>query len=215
MNLRKMSVVFFFGVCLSWESGPISQQKRRSLSDVRMLTGYPPEQAEHGRRPEFAMEDLNARGGLLGRKVKVHVRDDEMARVRGGLKTWSRTKDRHAQRSGSRRSRYVHSTINVGDGPVQSNITPDYQHPKNMQPNPFCRHAEALTRGERMQHRILGRKRFCSIPTGLCWSIRMPFKVSRQWGRLRSIAVPSGTTTLPLSRRSCEETGLCRFIVNG
>jgi branched-chain amino acid transport system substrate-binding protein len=232
MNLRKMGVVFFVLVFV-FSMGirtNFAAEKEIAIGCVVSLTGYLSEQAQNmAEGLEFAAEDLNARGGLLGRKVKVHVRDDEMKPPVGAR----RFEDLVKNQGIVMHSGVVHGAVamsiqqinkQIGTVLFQSNITPDYQHPKNMQPNLFFAgstlEAFGLAGGEYAAQN-LGKKAFLLYPDySFGWSIRDAFmkSIPANGGEIiGSIAVPSGTTDFApfLTQILAKKPDYVVFIVNG
>ena len=82
MKFKKWAILFSMslfiycmvsGVVWSADKEPIN------IGAIASLTGYLSDQAQNVvEGTELAVDEINAKGGLLGRPLKVHVRDDEM-----------------------------------------------------------------------------------------------------------------------------------------
>lgn len=232
MHLRKylfiVSVLVFVFSCGIGKN--FAAEKEISIGCVVSLTGYLSEQAQNmADGLEFAAEDLNVRGGLLGRKLKVHVRDDEMKPPVGAR----RFEDLVKNQGIVMHSGVVHGAVamsiqqtnkHIGIVLFQSNTTPDYQEPKNMQPNLFFAgsslEAFGLAGGEYAAHN-LGKKAFLLYPDySFGWSIRDAFmkSIPANGGEIiGSIGVPSGTTDFApfLTQILAKKPDYAVFIVNG
>ena len=72
-----LSVVMLFGACPVLTGA--AEKEPIPIGCVASRTGFLSEQAESLIEGfEFAIDDMNSRGGLLGRPLKGYVRDDEM-----------------------------------------------------------------------------------------------------------------------------------------
>jgi hypothetical protein len=73
-------VFVFLGLFIFSASVALAAEKETiNLGSVASLTGYLSDQAQNCMEGiELAIESVNAKGGVLGRQLKVHSRDDEM-----------------------------------------------------------------------------------------------------------------------------------------
>jgi len=217
-------------LCLGSEASLGAEKEPIAVGCVVSLTGYLSEQAQNmAEGLEFAIDDLNARGGLLGRKLKGYIRDDEMKPPVGARRFEELVKNQGiVMHSG-----VVHGAVamsiqqtnkQLGIILLQSNITPDYQAPKTMQPNLFfigsSLEAFGLAGGESAAQN-LGKKAFLLYPDySFGWSIRDAFmkSIPANGGEIvGSIAVPSGTTDFApfLTQILAKKPDYAVFIVNG
>jgi ABC-type branched-subunit amino acid transport system substrate-binding protein len=82
MKFRKWILLFstvFFIFCAGSGIVKAADKEPINIGAIASLTGYLSDQAQNVvEGTELAVEEINAKGGLLGRPLKLHIRDDEM-----------------------------------------------------------------------------------------------------------------------------------------
>ena len=74
-----LSSLAFFIFCAGSGIGAAAEKEPINIGVIASLTGYLSDQAQNVvEGVELAVEEINASGGLLGRPIKIHSRDDEM-----------------------------------------------------------------------------------------------------------------------------------------
>jgi len=182
-----------------------------SIGAIASLTGYLSDQAQNVvEGMELGIEEINGKGGLLGRQLKVFARDDEMTPPVGARRFEDLVKnEKIAMHSGvvfaPVATAIQQANKQMGDKGVvlfQAATNKLEQDPKNMQPYLFfigsSLEAYGLVGGEHMARNV-GKKTFILFAdyAGWGWVIRDAFvqSVTANGGEVvGSLAVPPGTT---------------------
>jgi len=237
MKFKKWAILFSVslsifcmvsGVVWSADKEPIN------IGVIASLTGYLSDQAQNVvEGTELAVDEINARGGLLGRPLKVHVRDDEMKPPVGTRRFEDLVKNQGIVMHTGIVFAPVASSIQqvnkqLGDKGVilfQAATSHLEQNPQNMQPNLFfcgsSLEAYGLVGGEHMARNV-GKKTFVLYAdyAGWGWVIRDAFikNATANGGEiLGTLAVPPGTTDFQpfLTQVMAKNPDYATFIVNG
>jgi len=182
-----------------------------SIGAIASLTGYLSDQAQNVvEGMELGIEEINGKGGLLGRQLKVFARDDEMTPPVGARRFEDLVKnEKIAMHSGvvfaPVATAIQQANKQMGEKGVvlfQAATNKLEQDPKNMQPYLFfigsSLEAYGLVGGEHMARNV-GKKTFILFAdyAGWGWVIRDAFvqSVTANGGEVvGSLAVPPGTT---------------------
>ena len=79
--------------CFCMGGGVVLAAEPIAVGAIASLTGYLSDQAQNVvEGMELGVEEINAKGGVLGRQLKLYARDDEM-KPRHFIELWSRRKD--------------------------------------------------------------------------------------------------------------------------
>lgn len=82
MNIKQiysLILTFIFIILLAGINEVLAQKEPINIGVIASLTGYLSDQAQNAvEGVELGAEEINSKGGLLGRPIKVHARDDEM-----------------------------------------------------------------------------------------------------------------------------------------
>jgi len=217
-----------FGIAGAAEKEPIN------IGAIASLTGYLSDQAQNVvEGTELAVEEINSKGGLLGRPLKVHVRDDEMKPPVGARRFEDLVKNQGIVMHSGVVFAPIASSIQqankqLGDKGVvlfQAATSHLEQNPKNMQPNLFfigsSLEAYGLVGGEHMARNV-GKKTFILYAdyAGWGWVIRDAFikNATANGGEiLGTLAIPPGTTDYQpfLTQLMAKNPDYATFIVNG
>jgi ABC-type branched-subunit amino acid transport system substrate-binding protein len=216
------------GVVWSADKEPIN------IGVIASLTGYLSDQAQNVvEGTELAVDEINAKGGLFGRPLKVHIRDDEMKPPVGTRRFEDLVKNQGIVMHTGIVFAPVASSIQqvnkqLGDKGVilfQAATSHLEQNPQNMQPNLFfcgsSLEAYGLVGGEHMARNV-GKKTFILYAdyAGWGWVIRDAFikNATANGGEiLGTLAVPPGTTDFQpfLTQVMAKNPDYATFIVNG
>jgi ABC-type branched-subunit amino acid transport system substrate-binding protein len=216
------------GIAGAAEKEPIN------IGAIASLTGYLSDQAQNVvEGSELAVEEVNASGGLLGRPLKLHTRDDEMKPPVGARRFEDLVKNQGiVMHSGvvfaPIASSIQQSNKQLGDKGVilfQAATNSMEQDPKNMQPNLFFAgsslEAYGLVGGEHMAKNF-GKKTIILYAdyAGWGWVIRDAFKKNAEANGaeiLGALAIPPGTTDFQpfLTQVMAKKPDYATFIVNG
>jgi ABC-type branched-subunit amino acid transport system substrate-binding protein len=182
-----------------------------AIGAIASLTGYLSDQAQNVvEGMELGIEEINAKGGVLGRQLKLYARDDEMNPAVGARRFEDLVKnDGIAMHSGvvfaPIATSIQQANKQLGEKGVillQAATNKLEQDPKNMQPYLFfigsSLEAYGLVGGEHMARNV-GKKTFILYAdyAGWGWVIRDAFvqSVTANGGEiLGTLAVPPGTT---------------------
>jgi ABC-type branched-subunit amino acid transport system substrate-binding protein len=212
MKLGKWAILFSVLGCVLWSgSGMAFAAEPIALGSIASLTGYLSDQAQNVvEGMELGIDEINSKGGLLGRQLKLFSRDDEMPPPTGARRFEDLVKnDRIVMHSGvvfaPVSTAIQQANRQLGDKGVilfQAATNKLEQDPKNMQPYLFfigsSLEAYGLVGGEHMARNV-GKKTFILFAdyAGWGWVIRDAFvqSVTANGGEiLGSLAVPPGTT---------------------
>jgi branched-chain amino acid transport system substrate-binding protein/urea transport system substrate-binding protein len=216
-----------FGIAGAADKEPIN------IGVIASLTGYLSDQAENVvQGTELAVDEINGSGGLLGRPIKIHSRDDEMKPPVGARRFEDLVKNQGiVMHSGvvfaPIASSIQQSNKQLGDKGVvlfQAATNSMEQDPKNMQPNLFFAgsslEAYGLVAGEHMPKNF-GKKTVILYAdyAGWGWVIRDAFiKNATANGTeiLGAIAIPPGTTDYQpfLTQVMAKKPDYATFIIN-
>jgi ABC-type branched-subunit amino acid transport system substrate-binding protein len=205
-----------------------------NIGVIASLTGYLSDQAQNVvEGTELAVEEINASGGLLGRPIKVHVRDDEMKPPVGARRFEDLVKNQGIVMHTGVVFAPIASSIQqvnkqLGENGVilfQAATNSMEQNPKNMQPYLFFAgsslEAYGLVGGEHMA-RNFGKKTIILYAdyAGWGWVIRDAFikNATANGGEiLGALAIPPGTTDFQpfLTQVMAKNPDYATFIVNG
>ncbi len=205
-----------------------------NIGVIASLTGYLSDQAQNVvQGVELAVDEINRKGGLLGRNIKVLVRDDEMKPPVGVRRFEELVKTQNIVMHNGVVFAPVSSAIQqankqMGDkGVVLFQVTTNIleQNPKSMQPNLFFAgsslEAFGLAGGEHMAKNF-GKKTFILYAdyAGWGWVIRDAFiRAANANGAqiLGSLAIPPGTTDFQpfLTQVMAKNPDYVTCIVNG
>lgn len=223
-----LSVVMMFGTYPALAGA--AEKEPIAIGCVASRTGFLSEQAESLIEGfEFAIDDMNGRGGLLGRPLKGYVRDDEMKPPVGARRYEELVKNQKIVMENG----VVHGAVSMAIQQankqleiflMQSTATPDHQYPNTMQPLLFfvgsSTEAFGLVGGEYAAQNM-GKKAFLLYPDySFGWGIRDAFvrSIPANGGEIiGSIGVPSGTTDFApfLTQVLAKKPDVLVFIVNG
>ena len=197
--------------CFFMAGGAVFAAEPISIGAIASLTGYLSDQAQNVvEGMELGIEEINGKGGLLGRQLKVFARDDEMTPPVGARRFEDLVKnEKIAMHSGvvfaPVATAIQQANKQMGDKGVvlfQAATNKLEQDPKNMQPYLFfigsSLEAYGLVGGEHMARNV-GKKTFILFAdyAGWGWVIRDAFvqSVTANGGEVvGSLAVPPGTT---------------------
>lgn len=205
-----------------------------NIGVIASLTGYLSDQAQNiVQGVELAVDEINRKGGLLGRNIKVLVRDDEMKPPVGVRRFEELVKTQNIVMHNGVVFAPVSSAIQqankqMGDkGIVLFQVTTNIleQNPKSMQSNLFFAgsslEAFGLVGGEHMTKNF-GKKTFILYAdyAGWGWVIRDAFQRAANANGaqiLGSLAVPPGTTDFQpfLTQVMAKNPDYVTLIVNG
>ena len=197
--------------CFFMVGGAVFAAEPIAIGAIASLTGYLSDQAQNVvEGMELGIEEINGKGGLLGRQLKVFARDDEMTPPVGARRFEDLVKnEKIAMHSGvvfaPVATAIQQANKQMGDKGVvlfQAATNKLEQDPKNMQPYLFfigsSLEAYGLVGGEHMARNV-GKKTFILFAdyAGWGWVIRDAFvqSVTANGGEVvGSLAVPPGTT---------------------
>ena len=205
-----------------------------NIGTVVSLTGYLSEQAQTvAEGVELAVDEINAKDGLLGRPLKVHVRDDEMKPPVGARRFEDLVKNQGIVMHSGVVFAPIASAIQqankqLGDKGVilwQAATSALEQNPKNMQPFLFfcgsSLEAYGLVGGEYAPQNF-GKKTFILYAdyAGWGWVIRDAYlknALANGTEVLGSLAIPPGTTDYQpfLTQVMAKNPDYATVIVNG
>jgi urea transport system substrate-binding protein len=237
MKFKKLIVVFSASLfILGAVSGMVHAADKDPIhiGAIASLTGYLSDQAQNVvEGMELAAEEINAKGGLLGRQIKLHARDDEMKPPVGARRFEDLVKNQGIVMHSGVVFAPIATSIQqankqLGDKGVvlfQAATNSMEQNPKNMQPNLFfigsALEAYGLVGGEHMARNV-GKKTIILYAdyAGWGWVIRDAFirSATANGGEiLGSLAVPPGTTDYQpfLTQVMAKNPDYATFIVNG
>jgi len=235
MKLREWAVLFSVWVSVFWMGSGISfSAEPVNIGSINALTGYLSDQAQNVvEGMELGIDDINAKGGLLGRQLKLHVRDDEMKPPVGARRFEDLVKNQGIVMHSGVVFAPIASSIQqtnkqLGDKGVvlfQAATSHLEQDPKNMQPYLFfigsSLEAYGLAGGEFMAQNV-GKKTFILYAdyAGWGWVIRDAFikSATANGGEiLGTLAVPPGTTDYGpfLTQVMAKKPDYVTCIVNG
>ena len=212
MKLGKWAILCSVLVsCFCMGGGVVLAAEPIAIGAIASLTGYLSDQAQNVvEGMELGIEEINAKGGVLGRQLKLFSRDDEMNPAVGARRFEDLVKnDGIAMHSGvvfaPIATSIQQANKQLGEKGVillQAATNKLEQDPKNMQPYLFfigsSLEAYGLVGGEHMARNV-GKKTFILYAdyAGWGWVIRDAFvqSVTANGGEiLGSLAVPPGTT---------------------
>jgi ABC-type branched-subunit amino acid transport system substrate-binding protein len=197
--------------CFCMGAGVALAAEPIAIGAIASLTGYLSDQAQNVvEGMELGIEEINAKGGVLGRQLKLYARDDEMNPAVGARRFEDLVKnDGIAMHSGvvfaPIATSIQQANKQLGEKGVillQAATNKLEQDPKNMQPYLFfigsSLEAYGLVGGEHMARNV-GKKTFILYAdyAGWGWVIRDAFvqSVTANGGEiLGTLAVPPGTT---------------------
>ena len=197
--------------CCFMVGGAVFAAEPIAIGAIASLTGYLSDQAQNVvEGMELGIEEINGKGGLLGRQLKVFARDDEMTPPVGARRFEDLVKnEKIAMHSGvvfaPVATAIQQANKQMGEKGVvlfQAATNKLEQDPKNMQPYLFfigsSLEAYGLVGGEHMARNV-GKKTFILFAdyAGWGWVIRDAFvqSVTANGGEVvGSLAVPPGTT---------------------
>jgi ABC-type branched-subunit amino acid transport system substrate-binding protein len=237
MKFKKWAILISMSLfILGVESGVIfaADKEPINIGAIASLTGYLSDQAQNVvEGTELAVEEINSKGGLLGRPLKAHVRDDEMKPPVGARRFEDLVKNQGIVMHSGIVFAPIASSIQqtnkqLGDKGVvlfQAATSHLEQNPKNMQPNLFfigsSLEAYGLVGGEHMARNV-GKKTFIFYAdyAGWGWVIRDAFikNATANGGEiLGTLAIPPGTTDYQpfLTQLMAKNPDYATFIVNG
>lgn len=237
MKLGKWVILFSASLlilCIGTGIHGAADKEPINIGAIASLTGYLSDQAQNvSEGTELAVEEINGKGGLLGRPLKVHVRDDEMKPPVGARRFEDLVKNQGIVMHTGVVFAPVASSIQqtnkqLGDKGVvlfQAATNSMEQNPKNMQPNLFfagsALEAYGLAGGEHMARNV-GKKTviFYADYAGWGWVIRDAFikSATANGGEvLGALAIPPGTTDFQpfLTQLMAKNPDYATFIVNG
>jgi ABC-type branched-subunit amino acid transport system substrate-binding protein len=237
MNFKKWIILFtasLFILGAGFGAAGAAEKEPINIGVIASLTGYLSDQAQNVvEGTELAVAEINAGGGLLGRPLKVHVRDDEMKPPVGARRFEDLVKNQGIVMHTGVVFAPIASSIQqvnkqLGENGVilfQSATNSMEQNPKNMQPYLFFAgsslEAYGLVGGEYMaQH--AGKKTVILYAdyAGWGWVIRDAFikNATANGGEiLGALAIPPGTTDYQpfLTQVMAKNPDYGTFIVNG
>lgn len=237
MKLRKWIILFAALLLIlgaGFRAAGGADKEPINIGVIASLTGYLSDQAQNVvEGTELAVEEINASGGLLGRPIKVHVRDDEMKPPVGTRRFEDLVKNQGIVMHTGVVFAPIASSIQqvnkqLGENGVilfQAATNSMEQNPKNMQPYLFFAgsslEAYGLVGGEYMA-RNAGKKTIILYAdyAGWGWVIRDAFiKNAAANGSeiLGALAIPPGTTDYQpfLTQVMAKNPDYATFIVNG
>ena len=227
-----LSAVLFF--CAAASIAAAADKEPINIGAIASLTGYLSDNAQSVvKGVELAADEINAKGGLLGRPLKVHARDDEMKPPVAARRFEDLVKNQGIVMHSGVVFAPMSSSIQqinkqLGDKGVvlfQAATSHLEQNPKNMQPYLFfigsSLEAYGLVAGEHMAKNV-GKKTFILYAdyAGWGWVIRDAFirNVTANGGEiLGALAVPPGTTDYQpfLTQVMAKNPDYAAFILNG
>jgi|GEM_PF-2198103 len=232
LNLLSLASIFIF--LISGLNIASAQKEPINIGVIASLTGYLSDQAQNAvEGVELGVEELNSKGGLLGRPLKVHSRDDEMKPPVGAR----RFEDLVKNQGIVMHSGIVFAPVASSIQQVNKQLEPNgvilfqaatnsmEQNPKNMQPKLFfagsALEAYGLVGGEFMAKNV-GKKTVILYAdyAGWGWVIRDAFIKNAQANGgeiLGTLAVPPGTTDFQpfLTQILAKRPDYATLIVNG
>ncbi len=237
MKSGKWTLLFlavFFIFCAGTGIVKAADKEPINIGAIASLTGYLSDQAQNVvEGTELAVDEINTKGGLLGRPLKLHIRDDEMKPPVGTRRFEDLVKNQGIVMHTGVVFAPIASSIQqvnkqLGQNGVvlfQSATNDMEQNPKNMQPNLFfagsALEAYGLVGGEHMA-RNFGKKTviFYADYAGWGWVIRDAFikNATANGGEiLGTLAIPPGTTDFQpfLTQVMAKNPDYATFIVNG
>ncbi len=229
LTLTSILISLIFGISLSF-----AQKEPINIGVIASLTGYLSDQAQNAvEGVELGAEEVNAKGGLLGRPIKVHSRDDEMKPPVGARRFEDLVKNQGIVMHSGIVFAPVASSIQQTNKQLEPNgvilfqaaTNSMEQNPKNMQPKLFfagsALEAYGLVGGEYMAQNI-GKKTVILYAdyAGWGWVIRDAFikNATANGGEiLGTLAVPPGTTDFQpfLTQILAKRPDYATLIVNG
>ncbi len=229
LTLTSILISLIFGISLSF-----AQKEPINIGVIASLTGYLSDQAQNAvEGVELGAEEINAKGGLLGRPIKVHSRDDEMKPPVGARRFEDLVKNQGIVMHSGIVFAPVASSIQQTNKQLEPNgvilfqaaTNSMEQNPKNMQPKLFfagsALEAYGLVGGEYMAQNI-GKKTVILYAdyAGWGWVIRDAFikNATANGGEiLGTLAVPPGTTDFQpfLTQILAKRPDYATLIVNG
>lgn len=232
INLLILGSIFIFlitGVNLGF-----AQKEPINIGVIASLTGYLSDQARNAvEGVELGAEEINVKGGLLGRPIKVHSRDDEMKPPVGARRFEDLVKNQGIVMHSGIVFAPVASSIQQTNKQLEPNgvilfqaaTNSMEQNPKNMQPKLFfsgsALEAYGLVGGEYMAQNI-GKKTVILYAdyAGWGWVIRDAFikNATANGGEiLGTLAVPPGTTDFQpfLTQILAKRPDYATLIING
>jgi ABC-type branched-subunit amino acid transport system substrate-binding protein len=237
MKFKKWIILFtafLFILGAGFGTAGAADKEPINIGVIASLTGYLSDQAQNVvEGTELAVEEINASGGLLGRPIKVHVRDDEMKPPVGARRFEDLVKNQGIVMHTGVVFAPIASSIQqvnkqLGENGVilfQAATNSMEQNPKNMQPYLFFAgsslEAYGLVGGEHMA-RNFGKKTIILYAdyAGWGWVIRDAFikNATANGGEiLGALAIPPGTTDFQpfLTQVMAKNPDYATFIVNG
>jgi branched-chain amino acid transport system substrate-binding protein len=235
MRRGKGLVFVFLGLFMFSASVALAAEKETiNIGSVASLTGYLSDQAQNCMEGiDLAIESVNAKGGVLGRQLKVHSRDDEMKPPVGARRFEDLVKNQGIVMHSGVVFAPVASAIQQANKQLaekgvvlfQSATSHLEQNPKNMHDRLFfigsSLEAYGLVGGEHMAKNV-GKKTFILYAdyAGWGWVIRDAFKRSAAANGaeiLGELAVPPGTTDYGpfLTQVMAKKPDYVTCIVNG
>jgi len=237
MKVRNWAVIFSVSLFIlgAWlGTAAAADREPINIGVIASLTGYLSDQAQNVvEGVELAVEEINQSGGLLGRQIKVHARDDEMKPPVGARRFEDLVKNQDIVMHSGVVFAPVSSSIQqsnkqLGDKGVvlfQAATNILETDPKNMQPKLFFAgsslEAYGLVGGEHMPKNF-GKKTVLLYAdyAGWGWVIRDAFLKNAQANGaeiLGSLAVPPGTTDFQpfLTQIMAKQPDYATLIVNG
>lgn len=229
LTLTSILISLIFGISLSF-----AQKEPINIGVIASLTGYLSDQARNAvEGVELGAEEINAKGGLLGRPIKVHSRDDEMKPPVGARRFEDLVKNQGIVMHSGIVFAPVASSIQQTNKQLEPNgvilfqaaTNSMEQNPKNMQPKLFfagsALEAYGLVGGEYMAQNV-GKKTVILYAdyAGWGWVIRDAFikNATANGGEiLGTLAVPPGTTDFQpfLTQILAKRPDYATLIVNG
>jgi ABC-type branched-subunit amino acid transport system substrate-binding protein len=224
--------LFFFsvasGLAIAADKEPIN------IGTIASFTGYLSDQAQNVvQGVELAVDEINGKGGLLGRQIKIQVRDDEMKPPVGARRFEDLVKNQNiAMHTGvvfaPIASGIQQANKQLGDKGVvlfQAATNILEQNPKNMQPNLFfigsSLEAYGLVGAEHMARNV-GKKTFILYIdyAGWGWVIRDAYLRSAAANGvevLGSLGIPPNSTDFQpfLTQVMAKNPDYATFIING
>jgi len=232
-NLIALCFVSLFIFCAGFGVSEAADKEPINIGAIASLTGYLSDQAQNVvEGMELAVEEINSTGGLLGRPLKLHTRDDGMKPPEGTRRFEDLVKNQGIVMHSGVVFAPIASSIQqankqLGDKGVvlfQAATNSMEQNPKNMQSKLFfigsALEAYGLVGGEHMARNV-GKKTVILYAdyAGWGWVIRDAFIKSAQANGgeiLGTIAVPPGTTDFQpfLTQVMVKNPDYATFIVN-
>jgi ABC-type branched-subunit amino acid transport system substrate-binding protein len=237
MKLTKWVVLFSVSLLIvggGFGTAGAAGKEPINIGAIASLTGYLSDQAQNiVEGMDLAIDEINSKGGLLGRPLKLHVRDDEMKPPVGARRFEDLVKNQGIVMHSGVVFAPIASAIqqankqmeNKGVVLFQASTSHLEQNPKNMQPYLFfigsSLEAYGLVAGEHMPKNF-GKKTFILYAdyAGWGWVIRDAFLKNAQAAGaeiLGTLAVPPGTTDYQpfLTQVMAKNPDYATFILNG